>query len=292
MVATILVRRIDGKVSVGVVVLRHAEGTSPSRAPAWGRGDGRAFHPRSIDRCSARHDPFPRVGATARIAHFGGGFERGTVLAVHEAGTAVGGAGRGRARCSSSCSAPPPRGSCSPGAPTARGSSCSTARHRRLSAQGALTSGKCSAQCSRSASRTERALVGAGSAEACQQLALALDRRSGDRPAHRQPLEQQLHRPLPGVLLRIGAPARRGPRACGRTRACDPAVSEPRSVSTLPSVVGVVAARSLQLPACAARAYPRCEHRPTGPAPCASACGHPRGSEARRRAPAASARRR
>jgi hypothetical protein len=28
----------------------------------------------------------PRVGAPVRIAHFGGGFERGTVLAVHEQG--------------------------------------------------------------------------------------------------------------------------------------------------------------------------------------------------------------
>jgi len=30
--------------------------------------------------------PLPRVGAQARIAHFGGGFERGVVLAVHEQG--------------------------------------------------------------------------------------------------------------------------------------------------------------------------------------------------------------
>jgi hypothetical protein len=28
----------------------------------------------------------PRVGAQARIVHFGGGFERGVVLAVHEHG--------------------------------------------------------------------------------------------------------------------------------------------------------------------------------------------------------------
>jgi len=28
----------------------------------------------------------PRVGSRARIAHFGGGFELGTVLAVHEDG--------------------------------------------------------------------------------------------------------------------------------------------------------------------------------------------------------------
>jgi hypothetical protein len=30
--------------------------------------------------------PVPRVGAEARIAHFGGGFERGIVVAVHEQG--------------------------------------------------------------------------------------------------------------------------------------------------------------------------------------------------------------
>jgi hypothetical protein len=30
--------------------------------------------------------PVPRVGAPARIAHFGGGFERGTVLAIHDEG--------------------------------------------------------------------------------------------------------------------------------------------------------------------------------------------------------------
>jgi hypothetical protein len=30
--------------------------------------------------------PLPRVGAKARIAHFGGSFEQGTVLAVHDEG--------------------------------------------------------------------------------------------------------------------------------------------------------------------------------------------------------------
>jgi hypothetical protein len=33
--------------------------------------------------------PVPRVGAHARIAHFGGGFEQGTVIAVHEEGRRV-----------------------------------------------------------------------------------------------------------------------------------------------------------------------------------------------------------
>ena len=44
------------------------------------------FTPRSIDAVLGPSRPVPRVGAQARIAHFGGGFERGTVLAVHEAG--------------------------------------------------------------------------------------------------------------------------------------------------------------------------------------------------------------
>jgi len=30
--------------------------------------------------------PMPRIGAPARIAHFGGGFEPATVLAVHDEG--------------------------------------------------------------------------------------------------------------------------------------------------------------------------------------------------------------
>ncbi len=33
--------------------------------------------------------PLPRVGAPARILHFGGGAERGTVLAVHDDGRRV-----------------------------------------------------------------------------------------------------------------------------------------------------------------------------------------------------------
>jgi hypothetical protein len=33
--------------------------------------------------------PVPRIGARARIAHFGGGFEQSTVIAVHEEGRRV-----------------------------------------------------------------------------------------------------------------------------------------------------------------------------------------------------------
>jgi hypothetical protein len=42
--------------------------------------------PRSIEGVLGPSRPVPRVGAQARIAHFGGGFERGVVLAVHEHG--------------------------------------------------------------------------------------------------------------------------------------------------------------------------------------------------------------
>jgi hypothetical protein len=33
--------------------------------------------------------PLPRVGARARVAHFGGGFERGTVVSLGEQGRRV-----------------------------------------------------------------------------------------------------------------------------------------------------------------------------------------------------------
>jgi hypothetical protein len=74
MVATILVRRIDGKVQIGGV-------------PRFGRSAARpAAARRSIGFVLEPSRPVPRVGAQARIAHFGGGFERGTVIAVHEQG--------------------------------------------------------------------------------------------------------------------------------------------------------------------------------------------------------------
>jgi hypothetical protein len=34
--------------------------------------------------------PLPRVGASARIKHFGGGFEQGTIIAVHDDGSRLG----------------------------------------------------------------------------------------------------------------------------------------------------------------------------------------------------------
>jgi hypothetical protein len=42
--------------------------------------------PTSIDLMLGPTRPFPRVGAPARICHFGGGFERAVVVAVREEG--------------------------------------------------------------------------------------------------------------------------------------------------------------------------------------------------------------
>ena len=67
MVATIFVRRIRRKV--------------PFAAPRRGA--------RTILSMLGPSRPVPRVGARARIAHFGGSFEPGTVIAVHDDGRRV-----------------------------------------------------------------------------------------------------------------------------------------------------------------------------------------------------------
>jgi hypothetical protein len=64
MVATILVRRIRRKVSVAAA--------------------GRGAH--TIMSMLGPSKRVPTIGACARIAHFGGGFERAMVVAVHEEG--------------------------------------------------------------------------------------------------------------------------------------------------------------------------------------------------------------
>ncbi len=46
----------------------------------------RAWVVTSIEIVLGPSRPLPRVGAKARIAHFGGSFEDGTVLAIHEDG--------------------------------------------------------------------------------------------------------------------------------------------------------------------------------------------------------------
>ena len=66
--ATIFVRRIACKVAV------------TARLGAYPRASG------SIRAMLVPSRPLPRVGARARIAHFGGSFEAGTVVAVHEEG--------------------------------------------------------------------------------------------------------------------------------------------------------------------------------------------------------------
>src|SRR5262249_61676033 len=91
-VATIFVRRIERKVSVVVVVRTRASGVADARRA------------RSIDlTVLGPSRPMPRVGAQARIAHFGGGFRRGRALAGHTRGRrpparAWGGGGRAPVR--------------------------------------------------------------------------------------------------------------------------------------------------------------------------------------------------
>src|SRR5262249_36493003 len=70
--------------SCGASSARYRSGWSCARAH---RPAPTAGWPRSIGlTVLGPSRPMPRVGAQARIAHFGGGFERGVVLAVHEHG--------------------------------------------------------------------------------------------------------------------------------------------------------------------------------------------------------------
>ena len=77
-----------------------------------------------------------------------------------------------------------------------------------------------------------------------------LDRHARDHPAHGEALEQQLDRALPGVLARDAARRRR--RAPRRTRAASRRSASRAACSTLPSRVGVVAARAPSRRRCAA----------------------------------------
>ena len=113
-------------------------------------------------------------------------------------------------RCSSSCSAPRPRASSLPRASTARVWSCS----------GRPDIGKVLCAVLAQRGSHPRALISACAPKADQQLALAVDRCSGDHPAHGQPLEQELDRPLPGILPCLrSAPLSRAP---ARTRGAPP----------------------------------------------------------------------
>src|SRR5438128_12305234 len=86
------------------------------------------------------------------------------------------------ARCVSSCSARRPRASSTPRARTVRDWSCS--------ASGGSDVGEVLAAVLAQHLPHPRALCRAGGAIAGQELALALDRRAGDRPAHCEALEQ------------------------------------------------------------------------------------------------------
>src|SRR5438270_79996 len=96
-----------------------------------------------------------------------------------------------------------------------------------------------------------------GHAQASEQLALAVDRRSGDHPSHGEALEQQLDRALPGMLLRRRCPlpdAGEGPcvlaARSGRQR--------PAERQHVALAVGVLAARGYEpLVPAAAPAHPQ-----------------------------------
>ena len=131
-------------------------------------------------------------------------------------------------------------------------------KHR---AHGVSSSGKCSAACSRRASRTNAR----SGAEAIREVraAPAGDRsRARDRPPHCEPLEQQLGRGLPGV------PRSRPPwRTCAYSdRAAG--VSDPRRISAFPSRSMYSAVGALSCSLLDASARSRCRwRRPTRSGP-------------------------
>jgi hypothetical protein len=87
MVATIFVRRIvtDGSDSGAFTRLDPSE-RSFSQQRRSRRGGGIAYDALMLGPTR----PVPRVGARARIKHFGGGVEQGTVVTVHDDGRRVG----------------------------------------------------------------------------------------------------------------------------------------------------------------------------------------------------------
>jgi hypothetical protein len=92
MVATILVRRIAGIVCDRLI----SDVTGVPPPPDAGGFLGAALaargvrgRVRTIPVMLGPSRPLPRVGARARIAHFGGGFEGGAVIAVRDGGRRV-----------------------------------------------------------------------------------------------------------------------------------------------------------------------------------------------------------
>ena len=100
----------------------------------------------------------------------------------------------------------------------------------RVRPHGASSSGKFSVTCSRSASRTNRRSSARGHPVARQQLLLAGGLEARDRPRHREPLEQQLGGPLPGVLALAGRRA-----ASPRTGAATPGSAIRAATARCPS---------------------------------------------------------
>ncbi len=213
MVATILVRRIRPKVSV-----RRGPASRTASIGARVLGPSR---------------PMPRVGARARIAHFGGGFEPGTRGRRARGGPAPGGAWRGwgGARVRAQPRHRPVRLGRQRAAD--RGWSCSS--DPRLTGSRRLHVGEVLRAVLAQHLPHPRALLSRGDPQAGEQLALA--RRSARRRSPSARRGARTAAPPPAARRPRGSPPRshRRGRASRRTRAGSPAVSEPRRVSTLPS---------------------------------------------------------
>ncbi len=187
----------------------------------------------------------PRVGGSARLTHFGGGREQGTCSWCTSSGVAWRCAARA-ASCWSSSSARRPRGSSARATPHGP--------RLELATQGALTSGKCSAQCSRSTSRTHARSCGL----ATRKRASSSRWRSIGAPAITQRTARRSNSSSTPAARRpratAGAPR---PRAPARTRAREPARQRAAQRQHVAVTIGVVARRRLELRLAASALCPR-----------------------------------
>ena len=184
-------------------------------------------------RCSAPRDPCPRVGARARIAHFGGGFEPARSSRVHDDGRRSRCAAR-RARCSSSCSAPPPRGSSRPAARTGRAWSCSASAESDVVATAPARRGSAR----RSARAARRAPTRAPLGWPTRKRASSSRWRSIGAPAIAQRTARRSNSSSTArcqASSRVAAARPPRPASVSAYSRRVAGVSEPRSVSTLPS---------------------------------------------------------
>ena len=202
-------------------------------------GIGRRGRPRqaarSIAPCSVPRDPLPRVGARARIAHFGGGFELGTVLAVHEDGRRVEVRGEGGEVLEFVLSPATARFVLGRRALTGPRLELLGGRRRLTRLSGGLHVGEVLgavlAQRRRAPTRAPRRGQ-RGSARAARAGARSARRRS---PSARPGARTAARRARCQASSACGGTSAGCPRASARTRAAWPGVSEPRRVSTLPS---------------------------------------------------------